>query len=619
MKTTPMMKTLAAMGGVALLASCGGSGAFSGDRSDNDVAMVRACVHKQGPARPLAVANSTGKPMGFLVSTPQPKRRMIAFDLASKQKVWDVEADVSSRVVVGKGQVFAREGNALVARDVASGKKLWSVGLKGKLLGIAADRDGVFYAAETSGGNSVLVGLSASSGSEWWSNAAKGKVGAPAARSGEVFVPYLSQYLTVLDARSGKEEARIRQKDEAITFVRATEQGVFYGSSRVFMFNEKSCTGTAKGATNTQVALPKDFKDTSYQPNAYSTVSADYTALDRNRLIWQGAVSDDGVSFAGGIAVVQFYRFFFALDAATGKLSWAHTHPRVDVVGAESTGTALAYVSSEGELRGLDGKTGGVSVLGKVDARISGGTFDIGAWSAPEGDPVKGLASELAKIVWDPDRRYDDIKLFAVEALATLDGPEVAEELLHIVVREGIKPEVYKKAGDALVARKDAAAAPALLEQLEVHTDYVTGAKAFGVDVIARALGELGAGGASAGAVPALVAHLEDPATPLETLAEIAGALGKLGAPEAAAPLAQFILTYRSDPMFAVDPGALARAIESLALLGGPRDIELLRFVADDERTQDKVREYVRRVLEQRDAGKAEAPKAADSAAGGKG
>ena len=576
------------------LAGCGGSGAFSGDSDDNDLNMVRACLHRQGPARPLAVANKTGKAMAFLVSTPQPKRRLIAFDLDAKKKLWDVEAEISSRVVVGPNAVFARVGAG-----------------QGKLLGVAADRDGVFYAAETSGKNSVLVGLSASSGSEWWSHPAKGRLGAPAARSGEVFVPYLSQYLTVLDGRTGKEEARLRQKDEAITFVRATDQGVFYGSSRVFLFNEKSCSGTVKGATQTQVKLPKDFRDTIYQPNAYSTVSADYTALDRNRLIWQTQPGDGGasLSFSGGIAVVQFYRFFFALDPVSGKLAWAHTHPRVDVVSAESSGGALAYVSSEGDLVALDGKSGGHSALGKVDARISGGTFDIGAYGAREGEVSKGLAGELAKIVWDPDRRYDDIKLFAVEALATLDGPEVSEELLHIVVRENIKPEIYKKAGEALVARKDAGAVPSLLKQLEVHADYVTGVKAFGVDVIARALGEVGA----KEAVEPLVAHLEDPATPLEALAEIASALGKLGSPDAAGPLGQFVLTYRADPMFAVDPGALARAVESLARLGGPRELELLRFIADDERTQEKVREYVRRVLEQRDAGSADAPKPADS------
>ena len=63
-----------------------------------------------------------------------------------------------------------------------------------------------------------------------------GPVGAPAARGGLVYVPFMSQWLEILDGATGKLLTRIRQTDQAVSYVRATPEGVFYGSRGVYHF-----------------------------------------------------------------------------------------------------------------------------------------------------------------------------------------------------------------------------------------------------------------------------------------------------------------------------------------------------------------------------------------------
>ena len=85
-------------------------------------------------------------------------------------------------------------------------------------------------ATREEGGERTWFLVALQKGSEIWRQNAPGVLGTPTARDGVVFMPFMTQWLTMLDAATGDKLARIRQQDEAINFVRANSDGVFYGS-----------------------------------------------------------------------------------------------------------------------------------------------------------------------------------------------------------------------------------------------------------------------------------------------------------------------------------------------------------------------------------------------------
>src|SRR5262249_42845308 len=120
------------------------------------------------------------------------------------------------------------------------------------------------------------------------------------------------------------------------------------------------------------------------------------------------------------------------------------------------------------------------------------------------------------------------------------------------------------------------------------------------IEVLVRAIGEMGA----VDAWPTLIDKLRDPATPMGAIREIAGALVQLGARRAVPALREFLLEYRADPAFAADPTALQSVAEAIGKLGSAKDRELLKYVAEEPRTVDKLATYVRHELDQTRTGK---------------
>ncbi len=594
----------AALTAAVLAGACGGTAAFSLTSDDNDPAKItKAFAVEKKPTAGKPV-NSTGKPLAFMVTVAGGKKQLIAWDLAAGKQLWAVPADVASRVVVGSSIIAAREGNDMVARDVATGRKLWAHPLAAKttFLGAAADGERVFYVQQddsTSKRSWELIALGPG-GSEIWRASAPGTLGAPAARGGLVYMPFLTQWLTILDAATGAQLARVKESDEAINFVRTTTDGVFYGSKGVFVLDDKSVAGTRDGADYGTAKLPEEFVRTFYHWDAFSPVQAGYSAYDRNRILWRAkAAKDKGIEFKDDRVVVFTFRFFFGFDAKSGQLVWAHNHPRNDIVSADDVGDAILYVSSEGELGALDMKTGAQLAQTKLggDGRVTGATFDADGFLPKGTAQPAATADALASIVWDKDKRFNGVKLFALNALGTLEGPAVTTALLKVLLDPNSPQPIYARAAEVLVSRRDPAALPQLLDALEVKYDFIAGTKPRAVDVIARALGALGAGAKEA--VPALVEQLRDPETPAVVVKDVADALGAIGSQDALPALRAFLLVYRSDPMFSSDTSAMSATIDALLKVGGGAERELLYFVAEEDRTDPKVAEYAKRALAQ--------------------
>src|SRR5262249_10529534 len=162
-------------------------------------------------------------------------------------------------------------------------------------------------------------------------------------------------------------------------------------------------------------------------------------------------------------------------------------------------------------------------------------------------------------IVSDRDARFNTVKIFALESLGTLADEDVTPTLLAILRDEKTAVDIYKKAAEVLIARKDAKGLAALIAALEVHANFLTDANPRGVVEISLAMGALG----KPEGAPALIKHFEAPATPATALAPIATALGQCGNKAALPPLRAFVLVYRSDPMFATDTTAISAAMDA--------------------------------------------------------
>lgn len=578
-------------------AACGPAGTFSLSDEDNDPAAIARALASEKKPTPNAPLNATGKPLAFLLVAGKPKK-IVAWDLAARQALWTAEGDVTSRVAVS-GPILAHlEGqDTVVARSVADGKTLWKHSLEGAaFLGLAADGDRVYATLEEGGAKRSWALIALRDGKELWRAEAPGTLGAPAARGGLVYMPFLTQWLTILDGESGKVLARVRQTDEAINFVRTTPDGVFYGSRGVFALNDRSFKGTKQGATYGAAKLP-EFVRVFYHFDAYKPIQATYSAYDRNRILWRASEKEGRLSFRDGRAVVFTWRFFFGFDVDSGDLVWAYSHPRVDVVAAEHLGSAIAFVTQDGHLGALDPVDGQIQTVGQVAGPILGATFDADGWRPDEkgaGQPAKTYEA-LESIVWDKDTRYQAQKLFALTALGRLPDTAATAVLLKVLAADGMAPALHEKAAEMLVARKDERALPLLIAALETRHDFVAGTRPRAVAAIARAIGALGKPEGAA----ALIPHLRAPETPLDAIAPIAEALAACGDPAAVPALTTYLLLYRSDPAHAVESAALSAVIDALLALGGPAERETVAYVASDLRTQEVVAEYARRALAQ--------------------
>lgn len=591
-------------------AGCGGAGVFTLSSDDNNPMAIARALSTETKASPGKPLNETGRPMAFLVTGTTPKQ-IIAWDLREQKRVWAVDADVASRIVVSRSFLTAREGRSeIVARRVDTGEKLWSYSLDAAqtFLGLAADGNQVFLVVKEGGGQRSsgktqswsLLALGAS-GKEEWRLPSSGLLGAPAARGGLVYMPFLNQWLTILDAKTGKPVARVRQKDEAISYVRTTPEGVFYGSKGVIRFDEKSAAGTRDGATYVHATYPEELVRAFYHYDAYSPIQATYSAYDRSRLLWRARADTrtqgGGLEFQDQSLVVFSFRFFFSFDSVSGALKWAHSHPRFDVVSAEHVGTAIVYVSGEGELCAMDPSTGARFATAQVGVRIQGATFDADGYQ-PDGEaqPHDTLGA-LSSMVWDRDARFDAAKLFALSVLGTLSGKEITSVLLRVVGDPSTSRRVYDKAGEVLVGRKDESALGFLTDALLVPRDFLAGTEPRAIELISRAMGALG----KAEGAPALLSRLEDPAVPLPAVKDILDALAACGNRDALPAMRAYLLTYRSDPMFASDSTVLMAATDALLALGSARERELVAYVANEPRTLPEIAAYAKQALAQPD------------------
>ena len=345
-----------------------------------------------------------------------------------------------------------------------------------------------------------------------------------------------------------------------------------------------------------------DFIRPLYHHDMYRPAENDYSAIDRNRLLWRVQPTGVTARFTDNAVVVHNFRFFFSLDAGSGALRWAFNQLRTDAISSEHTGSSVVFATSEGTLKALDAASGRqtyeLPLPGAGTINILGASFDADGF-APAGPGVGGessLAQTLSSIIWDPDKRFTDVRMFALEELTKLSGPDVTRELLRALDSHDVVPSpVLRKAMDVLVARKDKSLLPVFIEALKVHPDYAEDRAPRRLEFYARAVAEMKA----KEAMPLLVEHLRLPDTDMEAVREIAAAALALDAKDSLEPFEDFLVQYRADPAFQAHPTPLTAAADVLLKLGGPKERAQLLFVAEHPATLEAVATHIKRSLTQ--------------------
>jgi outer membrane protein assembly factor BamB len=581
------------------LAGCAGttpSSAFPRAGDQGDVAAALAQMESVP-----GVANGSGRPRLFLVTTRTSGSELAAVDLATGNVLWSQRDDLGGRMVVArKAVVYTRPGGVLLARDVAGGGVLWERPLPAgkRRLGYAADGDAVYDVSHAAGNprQVSIVRYEAQRGSVVWSRELEGEAGAPAARGGVIALPRRSQYVTLLDGGSGRVLADILSREEAASFVRMRPEGLFFGSRGVFLASPDTATGSRRSGGYAQATLPS-FVRPQYDRDLYRAEQSDYSAIDRNRILWRMTVDGPRARFTDGLVVAHSFRFFFGLDVGTGRLLWAYSHPREDAVASERTGAHVLYVAADGELGALDARTGRRTWRARipVDGIVRGATFDAEGFAPPDnaGGAAGALPASLASILWDPDRRFMEVKLYAITELARLQGQEVTAQLLRVLEATDLPLPVVQKATDALVDRRDPASLEMFAAALRARSDYAEDRRPPRLDVLARAAAVT----RSRLLLTPLLGHLALPETDPGAVRDIADAALATAAPEAVTPFLEYLLQYRADPAFLRAPTPVIAAAEVLLKLGGAPEKATLLFVAEDPRSLEPLRLYLRRAL----------------------
>jgi outer membrane protein assembly factor BamB len=567
---------------------------------------VRAALAKSETPR-ARPQNATGRALAFVVTASgRGDGELWAYDLERQQVLWRKAADVTGRAAIGREVVvYGERDGALVARDLRSGDVRWRKALPEDRarVGYAVDGDAVFEAQIPAGARGraregTLLAYEAGSGGKRWAIDLAGPLGGPAARGGVVAIPRQSQYVTLIDASDGDLLADILSREQEASFVRGLPEGFVFGSRGVFLASAKTALGQKDGGGYVEAKTPA-FVRPLYYYDTYRPEQGEYSALDRNRLLWRLTSTTDRAAFAHGQVVVHNFRFFFGLDASSGELRWAYNHPRTDAMASELTGPSVIFVSADGALGALDARTGRRTFEATLPGRptVVGASFDADGFEGA-GAPGDGasLASVLSSILWDPDRRFSDVRLYAVDELVRRPGRDATEELLKALdMGDQIPEAALKKAVEALVARQDRSMLDLYVRALQVHPDYVEDRRPKRLDFFARAVASLKA----KEAVPALVDHLRLPDTDPDVVKDIGEAVLGLRATEAVTPFLDFLMQYRADVAFARMTTALTTACDVLLELGGPTERAALLFVAEDPLTLEVVSAHIKRALEQ--------------------
>ena len=576
---------------LALAAACGGSSAAvfgptfpDNQSSDIDPVVARLRANPAPNAEPIAVG---------LTNAPH---ELYAVDLRDGSLKWKVAVETAaSGPQIAGSLVLLHETRGVVARDLMTGTERFVVGDDAlHLAGAGGEGDWAAFALTTGGGVGARSKLViARRGKILHEQSLAHALGAPTVAAGMVFVPWATQNLSVLEAETGEEIARVRITDTPVARAFRVGDDLYFGQRGVFRLTPSVVSGARAESAYFEPMAREIPGDPALMADPYRPTAAPESATHRIRFVWRPAGEGETLHFADDTVYAVFYRFVFALDPNADAVRWVYQHPE-DIVGAAAVeggisvadqGGGLAFVAVEdGRRRWAES----VALTPTVVELRPAGYVPSGT---PEG-PELSLHEQLLAAAQNTDSRLVPVRKLAIHMLSAIDDPEVTGHLI-VLCEDARGPEpVRAEACNQLATRTQGK--EQVLEALERHARFLDGTTVPPVGALARAAAGMGA----TEATPALIAHLNDPATPAADLVPLLGALRTLEAEAAAEPVRDFLRLYHAEADDETMLAVMVSGAETALALDAEPAAELLEKLASDPLAPGPVRGKLRDALE---------------------
>jgi outer membrane protein assembly factor BamB len=482
--------------------------------------------------------------------------------------------------------VIGQGGGEVFALDAKTGAPKWkSPKVKGKLIGAGADGEIVALTSKDDAGYHLYV--FGEGGNLLGDKTTDAELAAPGVAQGLVLVPWKAQFVTAFDARSGDQLATFSIKNET-TRVLAIGGSLYAGQGRLFRVDANLPKAQQTDLVAPPTALPSVFRRELYvAPIQQDPPKA--TAVDQTFLA--GRPASSGAAFEQGKIYGAYYRLLMGLDATTAKPAWV-VSSKEDFIAAAATKDGVVAVDEGGNVLLVSGSNGAVTKtlsFGKpaIAAEVEVDGLTVGKGEAPP------LPKQIAAALSLRSADLATAQVFLAQALATVDDEDATLVLLDVADDPRTAPVLRDEARTQLATRKNGATA--MMNRLGRHASFLRDTTAPPVGPIATSLALQG----TKAAVPLLLSHLNDPATPSKDLVATATAIATLASAADVPAMKKFITMYRGSaqgaPALSDAIGILAGAIVKL---GDAKDKAWIKEVADDSTSDLDVRNALTKQLE---------------------
>lgn len=570
------------------IAGCSGANAFNAgfeEREDPEFSRVLEELDQAGvrPDRPLVVA------------VTRDQNGLLAWDLREGRRLWVVDTEARSTPIIAGSYVATMEPGGAVVRRMADGQRAFSID-DGELALVGADGEGervVLTLARGEGDSPPGVVVAAENGSQTWMEELALSVAVPALVGSIVVVPWAQQRVSFLDVAEGRERARMRLEDAVVGHAFRYHDTVFLGQHELFQVDARLARESRRGddfVCPTGRPLPGQPP---LMADGYERRMAPDSARNRVRLAWVLDGEGDTVELSDDLLYFVFYRMVFGLEAGADEARWVTVLP-TDAVGVDAVHGGIVVATEDGTLRFLaarDGREGWQASLGQPirAADIDAHGFEAPAAASGQPDPLRVQLHRAASL---EDPRLDGGRALAIRYLARFDEDEITGQLIAICAQRTPGGPARRAACDALAERRNGQSH--VRAALDDRASFLENTPAPPVGALARASANMN----YRAAVPFLLRHLEDPATPVDELPGLFEGLARLGDARTANAIADYLRLYHADATDGREIEALGAAAAALLALA-PDRFAAVQELAADPLAPEPVRERIARALTQ--------------------
>ena len=466
--------------------------------------------------------------------------KLVGLPLGGGSK-WTFAHPLDARPVVTGGVVIGSGGGEVFALDAHTGSVVWRRPTGGiTMLGAGDDGSVSVVTFKRAGGVGSSL-LAVTHDGQVVSQIETDKaLGAPAVLAHLAFVPWVGQYVSVLDLSSGDEVARVTLREQ--TSRAWTQAGSLWFGQGTFVRFDAHIRDASKGRA-TKVVLPaRELPGTPViAPPGSEPVMAVAGAADKVHLYARPQGESAGAGVSDDHWYATYFRIAMGFGESLGKLAWVHSHAS-DFIGGAAASGGLLLCDEQGKVTTLDAKTGAVVSEADVGEPLKACVVSVDAQQVSgSGAETKPIAQQLADAVTSDDAQLVVAQRMLLRELSTMDDDTATRTLVDLASDPRTSPDMIPDARAALANRRNGASY--MEAALARHYDFLKDVlRPPPVAPIAQALGAM----KETGAGTVLASHLLDPADTVDDVKQAAAALAVVAGPDQLPTLRQFFGMYRA-------------------------------------------------------------------------